>query len=56
MQEFGLEVMGMVETLAEKLGRSTQNVLLKAGLVTHKAHVLSLSNMYVHGLLKISQR
>ena len=45
-QEFGLEVMGMVETLAEKLGRSTRNVLLEAGLVTHKARVPSLSNMY----------
>ena len=45
-QKFGLEVMGMVKTLAEKLGRSTRNVLLEAGLVTHKARVPSLSNMY----------
>ncbi|KAF8550354.1 hypothetical protein OG21DRAFT_1525178 [Imleria badia] len=45
-REFGLEVMEMVETLAEKLGRSTRNVLLKAGLVTHKACGPSLSNMH----------
>jgi hypothetical protein len=51
-RELGLEVVRQVETLAKELQRSMRSVLLEAGIITQKAHGLSLSNMYRAWLTK----
>jgi hypothetical protein len=45
-RELGLEVIRQVETLAKELQRLMRSVLLEAGIITQKAHGLSLSNMF----------